>query len=205
MEKREEEWNEMKQDYQKQEMSAEQFEQMKAKIKQAKKENRTKRNHRALRNIVASAAAVAVVFTVLPNTSPTIAYAMSQVPGLSKLVDVVTFRDYQYEDDHNTADITVPEIGVNTESANDTEDATVVAQTKKSTDEINAEIQKITDEFIQEFKNEKKFNFKIIRKGGKLIWDAFLGYKQIVKKIFAKVMLSIYCGQLMFLTLFVKK
>ena len=156
MEKREEEWNEMKQDYQKQEMSAEQFEQMKAKIEQAKKENRTRHNHRALRNIVASAAAVAVVFTVLPNTSPTIAYAMSQVPGLSKLVDVVTFRDYQYEDDHNTADITVPEIAVNTESATDTEDDAVVAQTKKSTDEINAEIQKITDELIQEFENEKK-------------------------------------------------
>ena len=127
MEKREEEWNEMKQNYQKHEMSAEQFEQMKAKIEQAKKENRTRRNHRALRNIVASAAAVAVVFTILPNTSPTIAYAMSQVPGLSKLVDV-----------------------------DKTEDDAVAAQTKKSTDEINAEIQTITDELIQEFENEKK-------------------------------------------------
>ncbi len=156
MEKREEEWNEMKQNYQKHEMSAEQFEQMKAKIEQAKKENRTRRNHRALRNIVASAAAVAVVFTILPNTSPTIAYAMSQVPGLSKLVDVVTFRDYQYEDAHNTADITVPEIAVNTESTDNTEDDAVAAQTKKSTDEINAEIQTITDELIQEFENEKK-------------------------------------------------
>lgn len=156
MENRNEEFDELKKDYQNHNMSPEQLQKMKTAISQAKQENKKKRSLHIMRNTLASAAAVALVFIILPNTSSNVAYAMSQVPGLSKLVDVVTFRDYQYEDAHNTADITVPEIAVNTESTDSTEDDAVVAQTKKSTDEINAEIQNITDKLIQEFEDEKK-------------------------------------------------
>ena len=153
MENRTNEFEAVKQDYQNNEMPPEQLDKMKASIAQAKKENQKKRSLHILRNTLASAAAVALVFIILPNTSSGVAYAMSQVPGLSKLVNVVTFRDYQYEDDHNTADITVPEVAVSTES---TENSEVADKTKKSADEINSEIQSITEKLIDEFEAEKK-------------------------------------------------
>lgn len=153
MENRTNEFEALKQDYQNHEMSPEQLDKMKAAIDQAKKENQKKRSLHILRNTLASAAAVALVFIILPNTSSGVAYAMSQVPGLSKLVNVVTFRNYQYEDDHNTADITVPEVAVSTES---TENSEVADKTKKSANEINSEIQSITEKLIDEFEAEKK-------------------------------------------------
>ena len=153
MENRTNEFEALKQDYQNHEMSPEQLDKMKASIAQAKKENQKKRSLHILRNTLASAAAVALVFIILPNTSSGVAYAMSQVPGLSKLVNVVTFRNYQYEDDHNTADITVPEVAVSTES---TENNEVADKTKKSANEINREIQSITEKLIDEFEAEKK-------------------------------------------------
>lgn len=153
MENRTNEFEALKQDYQNHEMSPEQLDKMKAAIAQAKKENQKKRALHILRNTLASAAAVALVFIILPNTSSGVAYAMSQVPGLSKLVNVVTFRNYQYEDDHNTADITVPEVAVSTES---TENNEVADKTKKSANEINREIQSITEKLIDEFEAEKK-------------------------------------------------
>lgn len=153
MENRTNEFEALKQDYQNHEMSPEQLDKMKAAIAQAKKENQKKRSLHILRNTLASAAAVALVFIILPNTSSGVAYAMSQVPGLSKLVNVVTFRNYQYEDDHNTADITVPEVAVSTES---TENSEVADKTKKSANEINREIQSITEKLIDEFEAEKK-------------------------------------------------
>lgn len=153
MENRTNEFEALKQDYQNHEMSPEQLDKMKAAIAQAKKENQKKRSLHILRNTLASAAAVALVFIILPNTSSGVAYAMSQVPGLSKLVNVVTFRNYQYEDDHNTADITVPEVAVSTES---TEKSEVADKTKKSANEINSEIQSITEKLIDEFEAEKK-------------------------------------------------
>ena len=153
MENRTNEFEALKQDYPNHEMPPEQLDKMKAAIAQAKKENQKKRSLHILRNTLASAAAVALVFIILPNTSSGVAYAMSQVPGLSKLVNVVTFRDYQYEDDHNTADITVPKVAVSTES---TENSEVADKTKKSADEINSEIQSITEKLIDEFEAEKK-------------------------------------------------
>lgn len=153
MENRTNEFEALKQDYQNHEMLPEQLDKMKAAIAQAKKENQKKRSLHILRNTLASAAAVALVFIILPNTSSGVAYAMSQVPGLSKLVNVVTFRNYQYEDDHNTADITVPEVAVSTES---TENSEVADKTKKSANEINSEIQSITKKLIDEFEAEKK-------------------------------------------------
>lgn len=155
MNNREENWNQMKQEYKEHEMSEKQVLEMKKKIEQAKKENRRKQTSHIWRNIAATAAAIAVVVTILPNTSQSVAYAMSRVPFLSKWVEVVTFRNYQYSDDHNTADIEVPELALSTETEGQT-DTTVSAQTQKTTDEINAEIQTITDQLISEFEESKK-------------------------------------------------
>ena len=106
-----------------------------------------------MRNIAAAAAAVAV-FIALPNTSATVAAAMSDIPLVGKLVEVVTFRDYQYESDRHSADVEVPElVADSTELIDGTENPEVHENLKKTTDEINAEIQKITDDIVAEFQS----------------------------------------------------
>ncbi len=151
MGKREERWNEMKQDYRNREMPKEQLDKMKSAIERAKKEKR-----RAPRAFAAAAAAAAIVLAVLPNASGDIAHAMHRIPILSKWVEVVTFRDYLYESERNMADIKVPEIApqIPTEELGSTESEHAKAQEniKKSAEEINTEIKAITDGIIAEFK-----------------------------------------------------
>lgn len=167
MKDREKEWLEQKTAYMEQKMSAVQVEEMKKKIEQAKWENH-KENHeekdmernkgnRHTRRIagkigMAVAAAVAVM-VVLPNTSAGIAQAMEKVPLLSKWVEVVTFREYQYEDERNYANIEVPKLAAeeameNTKPEQAKEPETQLAQT---TEEINAQIEQISAELIAEF------------------------------------------------------
>lgn len=152
---RETQWKEMKQEYKEHTMSEKQLSEMKKKIEQAKKENRRTLKRHILRNITAAAAAVAVVITVLPNTSQTVAYAMSRIPILSKWVEVVTFRDYEYSTDRHIADIEVPEVTVSIESETET-DSEISERTKQTAAEINAEIQEITGQIIEEFEKYKE-------------------------------------------------
>ena len=86
----------------------------------------------------AAAAAALALFIVLPNTSQSVAHRMSAIPIVGRLVEVVTFRDYQYEGDRNEADITVPELVADTESL--PEESAKQETLKKTTEEINAEI-----------------------------------------------------------------
>lgn len=147
----------MKQDYREIEMSEEQVEKMKHRMAEARKEKRMKANQKVMRNFVA-AAAVAAVFVAVPNMSAKAAYAMSNIPVIGKLVEVVTFRDYKYESERQNADVKVPELVADTlateqgteENAANTE---VQENLKKTTEEINAEIQEITEEIVAEFES----------------------------------------------------
>lgn len=143
-----------KQTYEQPHMSAEQLQAMKDRIEVAKMENRREaRKKNGAGKAALAAAAVVAAFVILPNTSAGVAHAMEQIPVIGKLVEVVTFRNYQYEDERNQADIEVPEIVP--QSVTDTvaeESATDVQENlQKSADEINAEIQKISDQFVKEF------------------------------------------------------
>lgn len=146
-----------KREYETLEMSEKQLEAMKHRIYEAKKEKKEMNRKHIIRTIAAAAAAIAV-FVALPNSSATVAYAMSNIPVLGKLVEVVTFRDYQYESERHNADIKVPElVAEGTEFLPDTElgegaaDGQVQENLKKTTEEINAEIQEITDKIVAEF------------------------------------------------------
>ena len=131
MENREKQLQELKKEYQDIHMSEEQLLQMKQKISQAKQENSQQGSNAAhssvshrrsiARRCGIAAAAAAAALVILPNTSASVAYAMSQVPVLSRLVEVVTFRDYHYEDDRNSADIQVPEVTVAPDTDADTQ------------------------------------------------------------------------------------
>lgn len=148
-----EKMSEAKKQYEEIRMSEKQLDEMKKKIYQAKKEKREMKKKHTMRNIAAAAAAVAV-FIALPNTSATVAAAMSDIPLVGKLVEVVTFRDYQYESDRHSADVEVPELVADgTELIDGTENPEVHENLKKTTDEINAEIQKITDDIVAEFQS----------------------------------------------------
>lgn len=149
MQNKNKELEQLKQEYQSHRMPKGQVDQMKKMMEKAKRKNR-----RALfKTTAAAAAAAAIIFVALPNTSGAVAHAMSRIPILSKWVEVVTFRDYQYESDRNMADVKVPEIVPQgaTEEA-DTQAKQAVVESSK---EINAEIQAIANQFIQEFEASK--------------------------------------------------
>ena len=120
-----------------------------------------RKNNNIVRNILAAVAVIAVVFVALPNMSASAAYAMSNIPVVGRLAEVVTFRNYQYTDERNSADIEVPEIvaGDMTSEPEATEaapDAGAVADEvrenlNRTAEEINAEIREITDRLIAEF------------------------------------------------------
>ena len=151
---REEKLKEIKQEYKEHNMSPEQVMKLKQTIARAKKDNR-----RILKSIAAAAASIVILLAVLPNTSGNVAYAMSRIPILSKWVEVVTLRDYKYENERNDANIEVPEIvpQIPTEETEHTElSDPAQQQVKKSADEINAEIKEITDKLIAEFKQNLK-------------------------------------------------
>lgn len=135
----------LRKEYEKHQMTDAQVKQLHRTIKEAgkMKEKRTG----GIRFAVAAAAVAAGLFVILPNTSGTIAHAMEQIPIIGQLVKVVTFRDYEYESDRNMADIEVPEI----KPEEQLEDSTLQENIDRTTAEINAEIQSITDELIAEF------------------------------------------------------
>ena len=160
--------DELKNNYMEKEMSPKQVEAMKAAMEKAKADQAKNNKVVVYRRCMAAAAGFAMAFVILPNTSATVAHAMSKIPVLGNLVEVVTFRDYQYEDDRNLANVNVPELALAPQ-----EDSTEEMVTKdlagealmeedsmqakeetleKSMEEINEEIQAITEPFIEEFK-----------------------------------------------------
>ena len=145
---REEELKEMKQKYEKITMREDAYKKMRQRMDQAKKENRMMKKKNVYKGLAAVAAAMAVV-VALPNTSSTVANAMQSIPVFGEFVKVVTFRDYQYDSDKKTADVSVPEVVVDADA--NTENA---EKMKESTEQINAEIQKISDQWIKEFKKD---------------------------------------------------
>lgn len=72
---------------------------------------------------------------------------MGQLPVIGGLVKAVTFRDYTYESSRNYADVKVPELELDSQA----EHSNTKKALEKTTEEINAEIQKITDGLVKEF------------------------------------------------------
>ena len=142
----------MKEDYQKPQMSDEQFEKLYRTMKEAKMSERKERKKQRTIKVAATAAALVGAFVILPNTSATIAHAMEQIPIVGQLVEAVTIREYEYDSDRFKADIDVTEIKVE----NQAEDSKVQENLDRTTEEINVEIQKITDELIAQFEADLK-------------------------------------------------
>ena len=144
-------------------MSEEQLNRLKLKMEEAKRENRKDRKRTRVTRLAATAAALVIAFIALPNMSPQIAYAMEKIPVIGQFVKVVTFRDYEYEDEQHRADVEIPELVVETEP----QEAQPEEILENTTDEINAEIQELTNELLNEFTNHMREE---------------LGYKELIVK-----------------------
>lgn len=119
---------------------------------------RAQKNKKKIRSVrmwkrMGSAAAVLAILLVLPNTSQTAAAAMQQIPILGDFFKVVTIREYQVEEDRHMADVKVPEVVPDQNTAAEgTVSEETLQQAKETADDINFDIQKVTDELIEEFK-----------------------------------------------------
>lgn len=142
-----------KEEYQKPQMSEQQEEKLRQSIKEARTLKRERHPKVAVIRFTSAAAACIAAFVLLPNLSATAAEAMEKIPVLGQLVNVVTFRDYQYDSDRNTAKITVPEIRPDAKVT----ESGAQDSLSHTTDEINAEIQEITDKIIKEFEDGLKY------------------------------------------------
>ena len=145
----------LKTEYHKQEMSKEQVEKLRAKIEEAKVEKKREQRKAQIIKYTAAAAVFLAVFIVLPNTSAAAAKAMERIPVIGQLVEAVTFRDYEYQTERNMADIKVPKIKLEGQSS----DKKTQEKLEHTAKEINAEIQKITDELIEEFESNLEYDW----------------------------------------------
>lgn len=140
----------LKNEYQKPQMSEVQVEKLRLKIEEANKADKKEHNKKRLLKLTATAAAIVGIFIILPNTSATIAYAMERIPIIGKFVDVVTFRDYHYEEELFVADVEIPEIKINQQIT----DNEIKQNLEDTANEINAEIQKNTNELVEYFETQ---------------------------------------------------
>lgn len=152
MNKKNEILNDLKIEYEGVEMSQNDLEKFKAKIQQAKFDNKKAKKRAITKSISAVAAAVALIIT-LANTSATAAYAMGNIPFLGNLIRAVTFREYVYEDEKNTADVKIPEVVVDSDKVVDENvKDTVLADTGI----VNEQINELSEKWIAEFEKNKE-------------------------------------------------
>lgn len=60
----------------------------------------------------AAAAAIVLLITVMANSNEAIAYAMEQIPVLNAIARVVTFREYNHNQNNMEANVKVPSVSV---------------------------------------------------------------------------------------------
>lgn len=95
----------------------------------------------------AGVAAAILISIILPNMNGDIAKAMGNIPVLGKYFQVVTFREYHYEDGSNTADIVVPKVETEEEATE---------QEVKTAETMNKSIEEYAQGFMQEFQDNLK-------------------------------------------------
>lgn len=141
------EMGELKKEYRSQEMPYREYQRLQRRMEEAKRQNRKARLQKTLVKAGSVAAVLFVTMIALPNLSYTVAHAMTGLPVIGRLVEVITFRDYQYETERNSADIVVPQLT----QADLPQNSLAGDNLNQTLDSINADIQKITAEIIAEF------------------------------------------------------
>lgn len=131
------------------EASAEKSEEKKEKVLSMKDKIKRRRLPAFLKTIVA---ACFIFSVILPNVSEKSAYALQSIPGLGRYFQLITLRKYSFHDGSHSAEVQTPYLAVGAEEAKS--DSAWKEAKSDSAEKINADIAKITDELIQEFKEE---------------------------------------------------
>ncbi|GIP32082.1 anti-sigma-V factor rsiV [Paenibacillus sp. J2TS4] len=113
-------------------------------VKKALKQ-RKKRNMNMMKPLVGVGAAAIILITGI-NASPTFAKALSEVPWVGSFVNVLTFTEFQVEEENAKADIKVPTI---TNMENKTLEATL-------NDKYLEESKKLYNDFVAEMEELKQ-------------------------------------------------
>lgn len=97
-----------------------------------------------LRNTAATAAVVAVGFVGAANLSPTFAQSLSDIPVLGTLVNVVSFRQFDYHEDTYSATIDTPIIeGLGDETLQATLNEKYIEENKKLFEQFESDVAKM--------------------------------------------------------------
>ena len=131
------------------EASAEKSEEKKEKVLSMKDKTKRRRLPAFLKTIVA---ACFIFSVILPNVSEKSAYALQSIPGLGRYFQLITLRKYSFHDGSHSAEVQTPYLAVGAEETKS--DSAWKEAKSDSAEKINADIAKITDELIQEFKEE---------------------------------------------------
>lgn len=98
------------------------------------------------------AAAAVAISIILPNTGAGVAYAMQRIPVVGAYFQLVTFRNYSYEDANHSAEVAASGITVD-ESGTASAGSGVQEAAEASAADINSEIQETVDSLIADFKS----------------------------------------------------
>lgn len=96
---------------------------------------------RWVRGISTSVAVVVIGFIGSANLSPTFAQVVGEIPVLNKIVEVVTFRQFEYEEETYNATLEAPVIeGLENESLQETLNEKYLEENKKLYEQFKAEV-----------------------------------------------------------------
>lgn len=100
-----------------------------------------------LLRIAGVAAAAMLTVTIMANSSESIAYAMSNVPILSSIVRIVTFREYTHSEKQMEAHLKIPTVSIEDENGQPVEEAA---------SKLNNQIKAYTNQIIEAYQNDVK-------------------------------------------------
>ena len=101
-------------------------------------------------HMAVAVAAVIICTIIIPNINESTAYAMQKIPFVGAYFEMVTFRQYKFDDGKNYADINLKKVKNKTE---DTE-LEIRENADKSEEKINQDMKKKTNELIKEFRKQ---------------------------------------------------
>ena len=142
---RQEQMDMLKQEYQQIEVPEEALTRLQAGIRKAKQEQSAKKPVRGRHLAQWAAAAAVLTLVAVPNISPQAAMAMSDIPVLKQVVEIVTFHKYEQADDSGNylAHVETPQL----EAQGD-------AKLQSSVGEINGQMQTYANQMIAQFEQE---------------------------------------------------
>lgn len=122
---------------------------MKDAIARAKKEKRYKMRRLYRKMGLTGMAASLVLLFLIPNCSRTFAQILIELPVVGRLFEVITVRDYQFDDGHSEANVKIPKV------SNGNQDDSVDSE-KNAVAHINKSVEEYTDQILERFHENQK-------------------------------------------------